>query len=114
MTLRLLLINRLDTEKQELVLATLRLFDTILETYNQFAIYNLVLRNYLDISPEGEYIDDTKDTTDTSSLGSKVVDDRGSVTTVEDHPRAEESASGEKEVSQKESKNEKVRWLVER
>ncbi|ORE03294.1 hypothetical protein BCV72DRAFT_213515 [Rhizopus microsporus var. microsporus] len=114
MTLRLLLINRLDTEKQELVLATLRLFDTILETYNQFAIYNLVLRNYLDISPEGEYIDDTKDTTDTSSLGSKVVDDRGSVTTVEDQPRAEESTSGEKETSQKESKNEKVRWLVER
>ncbi|CAO3678348.1 unnamed protein product [Rhizopus microsporus] len=114
MTLRLLLINRLDTEKQELVLATLRLFDTILETYNQFAIYNLVLRNYLDISPEGEYIDDTKDTTDTSSLGSKVVDDRGSVTTVEDHPRVEESASGEKVASQKENKNDKVRWLVER
>lgn len=114
MTLRLLLINRLDTEKQELVLATLRLFDTILETYNQFAIYNLVLRNYLDISPEGEYIDDTKDTTDTSSLGSKAVDDRGSVTTVEDHPRVEESASGEKVASQKENKNDKVRWLVER
>ncbi|CAO3682843.1 unnamed protein product [Rhizopus stolonifer] len=115
MTLRLLLINRLDAEKQELVLASLRLFDTILETYNQFAIYNLVLRNYLDISPEGEYIDyEAKDSTDTSSLGSKVVDDRASIVTVEESSKAEDSTNEDKEEAEDESKNEKVRWLVER
>ncbi|KAG0742349.1 hypothetical protein G6F57_010621 [Rhizopus arrhizus] len=114
MTLRLLLINRLDSEKQELVLASLRLFDTILETYNQFAIYNLVLRNYLDISPEGNYIDfEAKDSTDTSSLGSKAADDRDSIATVDEQPNVDDLAIGDNE-PQDESKNEKVRWLVER
>ena len=55
LTLRLLLINRINADNHDLALASLRLFDTILETYNQFAIYNLVLRNYLDISPHGEF-----------------------------------------------------------
>lgn len=115
MTLRLLLINRIDAEKQELALSTLRLFDTILETYNQFAIYNLVLRNYLDISPEGEYIDyEPKDSTDTSSLGSKTMDENDSAATVEEQPDLDSSSTKEKEANEKESKNEKVRWLVER
>lgn len=115
LTLRLLLINRIDAENHELALASLRLFDTIMETYNQFAIYNLVLRNYLDISPDGEYIEDeTRDVTDTSSLGSKIVDDRVSVTTVED-PKVDDLAVGEKDVvAKKDIKTEKVRWLVER
>ncbi|CEP17403.1 hypothetical protein [Parasitella parasitica] len=115
LTLRLLLINRIDADSPELALASLRLFDTIMETYNQFAIYNLVLRNYLDISPEGEYIEDeARDITDTSSLGSKVVDDRISVTTV-DEPKVDDLAIGDKDgVSKKDAKTEKVRWLVER
>lgn len=115
LTLRLLLINRIDAENHELALASLRLFDTIMETYNQFAIYNLVLRNYLDISPDGEYIEDeARDITDTSSLGSKIVDDRVSVTTVED-PKVDDLAVGEKDVvAKKDIKTEKVRWLVER
>lgn len=122
-TLRLLLINRIDAENQELALASLRLFDTILETYNQFAIYNLVLRNYLDISPEGEYIEDeTRDVTDTSSLGSKVVDN-ASVVTVEEQPaKVDELAIGDVKdplgvnggPAKKDNKTEKVRWLVER
>lgn len=84
-SLRVLLINRIDAEYHDLSLSTLRFFDTVLETYNQFAIYNLVLRNYLDITPDGEYLEDVekndenKDTTDTSSVGSKAVDDRSSV-----------------------------------
>ncbi|KAI8347613.1 Retinoic acid induced 16-like protein-domain-containing protein [Choanephora cucurbitarum] len=117
LTLRLLLINRIDADNHDLALASLRLFDTILETYNQFAIYNLVLRNYLDISPEGDYIeDDLGDATDTSSLGSKAIDDRGSVNTVDDAKTEESPVSvGEKETSaKKDIKTEKVRWLVER
>lgn len=115
LTLRLLLINRIDADNHELALASLRLFDTIMETYNQFAIYNLVLRNYLDISPEGEYIEDeARDVTDTSSLGSKIVDDRVSVTTVEE-PKVDDLAVGDKDVvAKKDIKTEKVRWLVER
>ena len=115
LTLRLLLINRIDADNHELALASLRLFDTIMETYNQFAIYNLVLRNYLDISPEGEYIEDeARDVTDTSSLGSKIVDDRGSVTTVEE-PKVDDLAVGDRDtVAKKDIKTEKVRWLVER
>jgi hypothetical protein len=113
LTLRLLLINRIDAENHELSLASLRLFDTIMETYNQFAIYNLVLRNYLDISPEGEYIEEDMGT-DTSSLGSKAIDDRVSVTTVEE-PKIDDLAVGDKEVvARKDNKTEKVRWLVER
>lgn len=115
LTLRLLLINRIDAENHELALASLRLFDTIMETYNQFAIYNLVLRNYLDISPDGDYIEDeARDATDTSSLGSKIVDDRGSVTTVEE-PKVDDLAVGDRDVvAKKDIKTEKVRWLVER
>ncbi|KAI7907351.1 Retinoic acid induced 16-like protein-domain-containing protein [Cokeromyces recurvatus] len=115
LTLRLLLINRIDSENYDLALASLRLFDTILETYNQFAVYNLVLRNYLDISPEGEYIDDeTCDTTDTSSLGSKVADDKVSAVTIEG-PKTDESTTGDKDSSSKKDiKTKKVRWLVER
>ncbi|KAI8974291.1 Retinoic acid induced 16-like protein-domain-containing protein [Pilobolus umbonatus] len=109
-TLRLLLINRIDADNYNLSLATLRLFDTILETYNQFAVYNLILRNYLDISPEGEYIqDESRDATDTSSLGSKIVDEP----TV-DEPKIDDLAVGDKEIPQKDNKTEKVRWLVER
>ncbi|KAI9487830.1 MAG: Retinoic acid induced 16-like protein-domain-containing protein [Benjaminiella poitrasii] len=111
LTLRLLLINRIDSDIHNLSLASLRLFDTILETYNQFAIYNLVLRNYLDISPEGEYIEDeAQDVTDSSSLGSKVVDDRMSINTVEDAKAVVEDLT----IGDKDIKTEKVRWLVER
>lgn len=116
LTLRLLLINRMDSENQDLSLATLRLFDTILDTYNQFAVYNLVLRNYLDISPDGEYIeDDSQDTTDTSSLGSKAVDDRISINNAEDS-KVDDLAVGDKveSVNNTGTKTEKVRWLVER
>jgi hypothetical protein len=121
-TLRLLLINRIDAENHELSLASLRFFDTILETYNQFAIYNLVLRNYLDISPDGEYIEDeARDTTDTSSLGSKVVDN-ASIATVDEQPKVDELAIGDIKdplgvngaTDKKNNKTEKVRWLVER
>ncbi|KAI8379161.1 Retinoic acid induced 16-like protein-domain-containing protein [Radiomyces spectabilis] len=132
LTLRILLINRIDADYHELALSTLRLFDTILETYNQFAIYNLVLRNYLDITSDGEYIEDQlksdmsiRDVTDTSSLGSKAVDER---TSTNENDREEE---GEKDkvdelaiadaedrpdtgADHKDSKTEKVRWLVER
>ncbi|KAI9248903.1 Retinoic acid induced 16-like protein-domain-containing protein [Sporodiniella umbellata] len=115
MTLRLLLINRIDAEKQELALSSLRLFDTILETYNQFAIYNLVLRNYLDISPDGEYITyESEDSVDTLSLGSKTVDEFSSDTVTEEQQIPENSASNENGTEEKDSKNEKVRWLVER
>lgn len=120
-TLRLLLINRIDAENHELALASLRLFDTIMETYNQFAIYNLVLRNYLDISPDGEYIEDEmRDATDTSSLGSKAVDN-ASIVTVEEPAKVDDLAIGDNTSSpqtngtvKKENKTEKVRWLVER
>jgi hypothetical protein len=130
-TLRLLLINRIDAENHELALATLRMFDTIMETYNQFAIYNLVLRNYLDISPDGEYIEDeARDVTDTSSLGSRVVDNASVATVEEQQPataKVDDLAIGDnnnKDAStttnnssitvKKENKTEKVRWLVER
>ncbi|KAL9556929.1 hypothetical protein MBANPS3_001640 [Mucor bainieri] len=128
LTLRLLLINRIDADNHELALASLRLFDTIMETYNQFAIYNLVLRNYLDISPEGEYIEEhhgeeeaattttTTATTDTSSLGSRMVDDKGSIATVEEPIKVDDLAVGDSVVvaNKKDIKTEKVRWLVER
>ncbi|KAL0084128.1 Retinoic acid induced 16-like protein-domain-containing protein [Phycomyces blakesleeanus] len=127
MTLRVLLVTRIDSDYQELSLATLRLFDTVMETYNQFAIYNLVLRNFLDIAPDGEYIEekhDGKDMTDTSSLGSKVIDDHTS-TTDEDNGKIDDLAIGETEnedtvstptivTHAKDNKTEKVRWLVER
>jgi hypothetical protein len=96
-----------------------------LETYNQFAVYNLILRNYLDLTPDGDYIEDKhsdgnslRDTTDTSSLGSKVVDDRQSVTTTDESTKVEDLSIGESETTIKENKaenkTEKVRWLVER
>ncbi|KAF7725624.1 hypothetical protein EC973_009503 [Apophysomyces ossiformis] len=126
-TLRVLLINRIDAEYLELSLSTLRLFDTILETYSQFAIYNLVLRNYLDIDSDGEYIEDVddhvKDVTDTSSLGSKLLDDRSSAINNETF-KSEESGQEvdsnstedeqKEEATSKDNKTEKVRWLVER
>lgn len=114
-TLRSLLINRMDAESQDLSLATLRLFDTILDTYNQFAVYNLVLRNYLDISPEGEYIEEAKDTTDNFSIGSsKPGDDNASLSTSEE-PKADELVNSDKEtLSKADDKPAKVRWLVER
>ncbi|KAG0174193.1 hypothetical protein DFQ29_007567 [Apophysomyces sp. BC1021] len=126
-TLRVLLINRIDAEYVELSLSTLRLFDTVLETYSQFAIYNLVLRNYLDIDADGEYIEEmddlSKDATDTSSLGSKLLDDRASAVETdaiksEEPVKEEDTAPTEdehnEEVTKKDNKTEKVRWLVER
>ncbi|KAI9007033.1 Retinoic acid induced 16-like protein-domain-containing protein [Phycomyces nitens] len=122
MTLRVLLVTRIDSDYQELSLATLRLFDTVLETYNQFAIYNLVLRNFLDIAPDGEYIEekhDGKDMTDSSSMGSKAIDDHASATE-EDSGKIDDLAIAEPENEEqatthvKDNKTEKVRWLVER
>ncbi|KAI8074989.1 Retinoic acid induced 16-like protein-domain-containing protein [Gongronella butleri] len=66
-TLRLLLLQRLQADDPDLSLATLRLFDTFLETYNQFIMYNLFLRNYIDINPDGKYA--------ASSLHSPTIDD---------------------------------------
>ncbi|KAJ2962065.1 hypothetical protein NQZ79_g2749 [Umbelopsis isabellina] len=45
-TLRQLLISRIIDEDEALSLSTMHLFDTILETHNQFVIHNLLLRNY--------------------------------------------------------------------
>ncbi|ORX59594.1 hypothetical protein DM01DRAFT_1405113 [Hesseltinella vesiculosa] len=84
LTLRFLLIHRLSSEDMDLSLATLRLFDTILETYNQFVIYNLVLRNFIDINPDGQYA--------ASSLSSS---------SIPEDPNDDKKAD-------------KVRWLVER
>ncbi|RIA80660.1 Retinoic acid induced 16-like protein [Glomus cerebriforme] len=44
-SLREILIERCSNAEDRLSLSTLRLFDSILETFNQFALYNLVLRN---------------------------------------------------------------------
>ncbi|CAI2178224.1 1354_t:CDS:2 [Funneliformis geosporum] len=44
-SIREILINRCSNAEDRLSLSTLRLFDSILETYNQFALYNLVFRN---------------------------------------------------------------------
>lgn len=115
LTLRSLLINRLDAEAPDLSLASLRLFDTIIETYNQFAIYNLVLRNYLDITPDGEYLEDLEKAeegkdTDTSSVGSKTMDDRSSTKS----EKVDDLAVGQKTEETKTDKNDKVRWIVER
>ncbi|CAO3588675.1 unnamed protein product [Absidia cylindrospora] len=96
LTLRMLLIHRMGTNDEDLSLETLRLFDTILETYNQFAIYNLILRNYLDIGPDGEYINNPTTTTHHfSSPGESIV-------------------SGASHSDTREHKDAKVRWLVER
>ena len=122
LTLRVLLINRINADYHDLSLSTLRLFDTILETYNQFAIYNLVLRNYLDITPEGEYVDEVeKDITDASSLGSKTMDENSETRTSEDGDEPKEEKveeltvpDEEADVHKKDNKTEKVRWLVER
>ncbi|KAI9485074.1 Retinoic acid induced 16-like protein-domain-containing protein [Zychaea mexicana] len=121
LTLRVLLINRIDADYHDLSVSTLRLFDTVLETYNQFAIYNLILRNYLDITPEGDYVDEVeKDAADASSLGSKTFDESAEKT--KDADETEEEAKEEKseedaeadEANKKDKKTEKVRWLVER
>ncbi|KAI9257305.1 Retinoic acid induced 16-like protein-domain-containing protein [Phascolomyces articulosus] len=116
LTLRVLLINRIDAEYHDLSLSTLRFFDTVLETYNQFAIYNLILRNYLDITPEGEYVEEVeKDNTDTSSLGSKPLDDgTESITKSKDSDEEKSTTDEEGDESNKKDKTEKVRWLVER
>ncbi|KAI9323460.1 Retinoic acid induced 16-like protein-domain-containing protein [Dichotomocladium elegans] len=127
LTLRLLLINRINAEYHDLSLSTLRMFDTILETYNQFAIYNLVLRNYLDITPEGDYIEEIEKlegakesrdtlelpgTTDLSCNESKKANE-----TIEKAEKVGELAVGEDQLTdsaKKDSKTDKVRWLVER
>ncbi|CAB4436140.1 unnamed protein product [Rhizophagus irregularis] len=44
-SIREILIGRCSNAEDRLSLSTLRLFDSILETFNQFALYNLVLRN---------------------------------------------------------------------
>ncbi|KAI7871081.1 Retinoic acid induced 16-like protein-domain-containing protein [Spinellus fusiger] len=109
-TLRTLLIRRIGAEDQEVSLATLRLFDTVLETYNQFAIYNLVLRNFLDITPEGDYM--KQEDMDSSSLGSRIQEDPSVLE--EESGRVEDLAVGDTEVEPQDNKTEKVRWLVER
>ncbi|KAI8147534.1 Retinoic acid induced 16-like protein-domain-containing protein [Fennellomyces sp. T-0311] len=122
LTLRVLLINRINADYHDLSLSTLRLFDTILETYNQFAIYNLVLRNYLDITPEGEYVDEVeKDTTDVSSIGSKTIDESSETKASSEGEESKEEKVDELAVgddgadaNKKDNKTEKVRWLVER
>ncbi|KAI7860640.1 Retinoic acid induced 16-like protein-domain-containing protein [Circinella umbellata] len=118
LTLRVLLINRIDAEYHDLSLSTLRFFDTVLETYNQFAIYNLILRNYLDITPEGEYVEEVeKDTTDSSSLGSKTNEEGIEPTTTKSKESDEEKSTADEEQgteTHKTDKTEKVRWLVER
>lgn len=140
LTLRLVLINRIDAESHDLSLSTLRMFDTILETYNQFAIYNLVLRNYLDITPEGEYVDDMEAkeanamaaitsaaaaaTSDNASVASSSKqsgednDDKQSSTSATGSGDNADEKVGElavaEDVSKKDTKTDKVRWLVER
>lgn len=115
MTLRLLLINRMDSECHDLALATLRLFDTIIDTYNQFAIYNLVLRNYLDISPNGEHITDiprrrssVNEGLHSLSLDSEKSNDTESEKSLEDPPE------GKKLATNADEKTQKVQWLIER
>ncbi|KAI8093806.1 Retinoic acid induced 16-like protein-domain-containing protein [Halteromyces radiatus] len=106
LTLRVLLIHRLDAEDIDLSLATLRLFDTMLETYNQFVIYNLVLRNYVDIGPDGEYVSIPAPNTteeETPSIASTLSDD--SKISMDDTTLVRDT---------KENKTDKVRWLVER
>lgn len=123
LTLRLLLIHRVNSDDMDLSLATLRLFDTVLETYNQFAIYNLVLRNFVDIGPDGEYLSSTlKITNNDTSLEKKNTSNQ-----LEVENENENDKDGEKKTAtttksddhdasklQKENKKEKVRWLVER
>ncbi|CDH58149.1 hypothetical protein RO3G_16838 [Lichtheimia corymbifera JMRC:FSU:9682] len=144
LTLRLVLINRIDAESHDLSLSTLRMFDTILETYNQFAIYNLVLRNYLDITPEGDYVDDmeAKEANAMATIATAAAataSDNASVASSSKRSGEESEENGDKEsgtsaagaggdnadekvgelavaedVSKKDTKTDKVRWLVER
>lgn len=121
-TLRTLLIIRIHEEPELLSLCTLRLFDTILETYNQFAVYNLVLRNYLDITADGKYKEE--DALNTS----KTLTDNGEDKSVASHDQTEEQkledgSDGDDDdtplaktssVKQQNEKDGKVRWLVER
>lgn len=117
-TLRRLLISRINQEPELLALCTLRLFDTILETYNQFAVYNLVLRNYLDITPDGKYVDETEEQIKSSSETLDGNEDKS----VTSHDRGDDEASNADEddapvaqgTSQDNQKDPKVRWLVER
>lgn len=117
-TLRRLLISRINQEPELLALCTLRLFDTILETYNQFAVYNLVLRNYLDITPDGKYVDETEEQNKSSSEALDGNEDKS----VTSHDRGDDEASNADEedtpvaqvTSKENQKDPKVRWLVER
>ncbi|KAM3588810.1 hypothetical protein VKS41_001246 [Umbelopsis sp. WA50703] len=112
-TLRTMLITRIHEEPELLSLCTLRLFDTILETYNQFAVYNLVLRNYLDITADGKYKDE-EEAQDIPQSITDVVEEMEDQK-LDDHseddddiPIAKTSTSNQNE------KDGKVRWLVER
>ncbi|KAI8329843.1 Retinoic acid induced 16-like protein-domain-containing protein [Chlamydoabsidia padenii] len=116
LTLRVLLIHRINADDKDLSLATLRLFDTMLETYNQFVIYNLVLRNYVDIGPDGEYVTTTPASTTTTNSSvittemsneSILSDDSKTVNSNDEFTMARDS-------NNKENKTDKVRWLVER
>lgn len=125
-TLRTLLIRRINQEPELLSLCTLRLFDTILETYNQFAVYNLVLRNYLDITPDGNYVDEiTEQTKKPSTLEEGEAGEAGEAgedksVSSRDHGDEDKSDVDDDdvplaEVSNKDNKKDpKVRWLVER
>ncbi|CAO3593049.1 unnamed protein product [Absidia cylindrospora] len=124
-TLRVLLIHRIDTDDVNLSLATLRLFDTMLETYNQFAIYNLVLRNYVDIGPDGEYVTTTTSistpataTTTTEAIigteSSTATATSAESTVSDDNKTTHSDDEGTLIQPPKENKTDKVRWLVER
>lgn len=117
-TLRTLLISRINQEPELLSLCTLRLFDTILETYNQFAVYNLILRNYLDITPDGNYVEEAEDQKNKPGA----LEDAGEDKSVSSHEQGDGEVSDADdvepplaEVRKKENtKDPKVRWLVER
>lgn len=53
-------------------MATLRLFDTVLETFNQFAVYNLVLRNFIHVAAMDGNIEDDEDQARDESLEGKL------------------------------------------
>ncbi|KAI9287305.1 Retinoic acid induced 16-like protein-domain-containing protein [Umbelopsis sp. AD052] len=115
-TLRRLLISRMNQEPELLALCTLRLFDTILETYNQFAVYNLVLRNYLDITPDGKYVDEVQEQKKSETF------DGNEDKSVTSHDRGDDEVSNADELdtpvapatNKENQKDPKVRWVVER
>ncbi|KAI8583121.1 hypothetical protein K450DRAFT_224325 [Umbelopsis ramanniana AG] len=68
-TLRQVLINRITDSDESLSVVTIRLFDTIIETHNQFVICNLLLRNYSDgKTNENDSGDDDQTTEDSCEL----------------------------------------------